>query len=446
MGERKNLSTYLMMAVVFISYCPCRVLATTYYVNPGESIKDAIDGASYGDTIEVSAGGYTELITLKNGVAIIGAGASTTTIDGGATGTVVTSSFCDPNTVLDGFTITNGGWAVVKGGGMYNDSSSPTVTNCIFSNNTADYGSGMYNDEVMLNHSGPTVVNCTFSGNFARDEGGGMYNWTCNPTVINCTFSGNTADDGNGGGMLNYYGSSPIITNCIMWANMPNQISILGGGTPSVTYSDIQGGYTGTGNIDENPLFVSGSDLHLQTGSPCLNAGDNDSVPAGITTDLDGLPRIINLVVDMGAYESQDLVVICVDINAAGANNGLNWFNAFNHLQDGLAEADYGDTILVAEGTYSPDEDTADPAGTGVRTDTFGLISGVALYGGFPSGGSDFADRDPNRYETILSGDLFENDGLNFAKNSENSYHVIMASGTEVIFIRFSITSVDIVI
>jgi hypothetical protein len=100
------------------------------------------------------------------------------------------------------------------GGGMYNLShSSPTVTNCIFTGNSTEYnGGGMYNEY----YSSPTVTNCTFGGNTAY-RGGGMYNRESSPTVTNCTFTGNTAWDG--GGMCNWYGSNPIVTNCTFGGN-----------------------------------------------------------------------------------------------------------------------------------------------------------------------------------------------------------------------------------
>lgn len=60
----------------------------------------------------------------------------------------------------------------------------------------------------------------------------------------------------------------------------------------------------GPGTIFADPLLVSTTDFHLQQGSPAVNAGNNAAVPGDITGDLDGNPRIQNLVVDMGAYES----------------------------------------------------------------------------------------------------------------------------------------------
>jgi len=189
----------LIAACIFFSFIVSTTSADIIVVNPGESIQAAIDSASYGNTVEVAAGTYHERITLKNGIAVIGAGYDVTVIDGDFGGSVVISSNCDANTVLEGFTIKKGSDPFFFGGGMCNFSSRPTVTNCIFTGNftyNGFGGGGMFNDG-----SSPMVTNCTFSNNTSGIDGGGMLNQNgSSPTVINCMFIGNEADT-NGGGM-----------------------------------------------------------------------------------------------------------------------------------------------------------------------------------------------------------------------------------------------------
>jgi len=177
-----------------------------------------------------------------------------------------------------------------------------------------DYGGGMYN----WFHSSPKLINCTFIGNSAND-GGGMYTYSSNPTVANCTFTDNSADQ-YGGGMFS--DSSTTLTNCILWGNTaPTGAQIYD--TATVTFSDIQGGCAGTGNINADPLFVDANDnLLLSPGLPCIDKGNNTDVPPDIadldgdsdTTeptplDLDYRPRFLDgdfndtVIVDMGAFE-----------------------------------------------------------------------------------------------------------------------------------------------
>jgi hypothetical protein len=71
-----------------------------------------------------------------------------------------------------------------------------------------------------------------------------------------------------------------------------------------VTFSDVEGGFPGTGNINEDPKFISvASDNYRLAGTACIDAGSNAAVPASLTTDLDGFRRIFDGAVDMGAYE-----------------------------------------------------------------------------------------------------------------------------------------------
>jgi predicted outer membrane repeat protein len=227
---------------------------------------------------------------------------------------VVTGSWTNNTAVLDGFIITAGqanGSADpnYNGGGMLNYGGNPQLTNVTFSGNTAtNGGGGMYNSS-----SSPTLTNVTFSGNSAY-HGGGMFNYSnSNPTLTNVTFSGNSASN-YGGGMYNY-SSSPTLTNVILWGDSaPNGPEIYNNNsTPTISYSDIQNGYPGTGNINADPRFVdaAGGNLRLGFGSPAIETGTNTGCP---TTDLDGLSRPADgngdgtNTCEMGAYEAGQMI------------------------------------------------------------------------------------------------------------------------------------------
>ncbi len=359
--------------VVFVDDNNCPGPGSGTELDPFCSIQTAIDAAVDTDEIVVAPGTYFETINFLGKAIWLHSsdGAEVTTIDGtGNLHVVQCVNGEGSDTVLSGFVITGGNAddfpSDDHGGGMYNSRSSPTVLNCSFIGNTAsNLGGGMYNRD-----GSPTVNNCTFSGNTAS-LGGGMFNNNSNPTVSNCVFIGNTATASSGGGMANIGGSSPTVSNCVfigntagnngggmanfgtgdsptvtnctfsgntadfgaamiiaggspivtsctLWGDSPNEI-FNAGGAPTVAYCNIEGGYTGTGNIDADPLFVDpgSGDYHLSPGSPCIDAGNNNAVPAGITTDLDGNPRFVDdpdtvdtglgdpPVVDMGAYEFQ---------------------------------------------------------------------------------------------------------------------------------------------
>jgi predicted outer membrane repeat protein len=272
---------------------------------------------------------------------------------------VVTGGGTDDTAVLDGFTITGGNADGPDpnnhGGGMYNESGSPTVTSCTFSLNSASIcGAGMYNY-----FSGVIIMSdCTFRDNSAGYDGGAIFNWITDPVLTNSVFSGNTAG-GNGGGMFTGHGygtlgnctfsensadrygggiynaklyGEVVWTNCIFWGNVAEegpQIGlsepVMGGAETFVSYCDIQGGQLdvydpgemlrwGDGNIDADPCFAdeAGGDYHLRSTagrwdpntktwvtdantSPCIDAGNPGCLP-GLEPDPNG-NRI-----NMGAY------------------------------------------------------------------------------------------------------------------------------------------------
>ncbi|MBN1509547.1 MAG: right-handed parallel beta-helix repeat-containing protein [Sedimentisphaerales bacterium] len=255
------------------------------------------------------------------------------------------------------------------GGAIYNEDSSPTISECIFSGNKANLGASIFNtgsdagildcdfagcdlgssrgggiysyqSSIMVknglfhgNHvdvsgaaiyeaegSSGSFVNCILRNNGAIALGGAIYTDNrSTPVFTNCTIYANNAGS-RGGGVYNYFGK-PVFTNCIVWENTA---SMGGAGicdesdTPGmmtvVRYSDVQGTavYAGTGNILADPKFVypAGDDLHLQGSSPCVDTGSN-SISTIEVEDYEGNPRIVDgnldgsAVADMGAYEHQ---------------------------------------------------------------------------------------------------------------------------------------------
>jgi len=186
---------------------------------------------------------------------------------------------------------------------MYNEESSPRLTGVTFSGNLATDGGGIYN----FSSSNPILTNVTFTGNSAV-SGGGMFNDISSPSLTNVTFSSNSAVAG--GAMM---GDNAIITNSILYGDTGGEIS----GTVEVNYSLVQGGHSGTGNLDANPLLKPlgsyggfSQTMALGFGSPAIDSGTNTGCPV---KDQRGIARPQRgngtgaAVCDMGATESRFL-------------------------------------------------------------------------------------------------------------------------------------------
>ncbi|MDO5615317.1 MAG: right-handed parallel beta-helix repeat-containing protein, partial [Cruoricaptor ignavus] len=208
------------------------------------------------------------------------------------------------NTVLDGFTISGGnankyGDRTINGissyrnygGGMYNVSSSPTLTNVTLSGNVALFGGGMYNS----NSSSPILTNVTISENTATANGGGMYNLSSSsPTLTNATISGNKA--ANGGGIFNLSSSSPTLTNITISGNKATN----GGGMYNYESSPILTNVT----ISGNTTIYQGDGMYNNGSSPMLtnvtisgNKSGNYSNNGVIYNSGSSKPKIYNSII-----------------------------------------------------------------------------------------------------------------------------------------------------
>ncbi|MFM6436409.1 MAG: beta strand repeat-containing protein, partial [Microcystis panniformis] len=215
-----------------------------------------------------------------------------------------------------------------NGGAIYNDSSSSNInlTNVSFIGNVAltnpaITGSGA--GGAIYNNAGQNlkITNAVFSQNIASSSGGAIYQYAYGFTITNSSFSGNSAGLGSAISADNYFGIVSSVSNSIFWGNSATVGTVINGNQSNfapitITNSIVQGGYTGTGNLNVDPLFVATDDLHLQSNSPAINAGNNNSLPTdnldlngnGNTTekipfDFDRTARINGANVDLGAYE-----------------------------------------------------------------------------------------------------------------------------------------------
>jgi len=336
---------------------------------------DAISEAYPSDSILVAKGIYmpdnNQSFSMIEGVKIIGGfpngggerdiAHNATILKNNASGSIVVRNYYNnltPASVLDGFTITN--VAGIGNMAMYNVNTSPTIRNCIFTGNQANYGGAILNvnsspviincifSENMANlyggaicnmqNSSPVLINCLFSNNRSQDGGGALYNNQSSVLIYNNTFYGNTALVNQGGLLFNTFSSNTEIINTVMWNNGTN--SILNDDECSILYSNIEGGYTGEGNINQEPVFVNAADpdgpddiwgteddgLILQHNSPGVNSGSNDAYGdsgGNIETDSDlaGNPRLYGASVDMGAYEFQNVQGVIWTINNEWLND-----------------------------------------------------------------------------------------------------------------------------
>ena len=279
--------------------CNVRILGTpgaVYVPEEYPTIQDGIDAVSEGGTVFVADGTYSgdgnrnlnfkgKAFTLKSQ-----SGPDTCTINYSG----VSRGFCfdtgeETDSILNGFTVTNGNVAG-GGAGILCSNSSPTITNCVITANRTSWEGG----GISCYFASPVIVNCVISENSAGQSGGGILCYYSSPVITNCTICGNSADRG---GAISCFASFPIITNCILWGNSPDEIN---NNDPDVTYSDIEGGYDGEGNINADPLFAGNGDYHLTSSSPCIDSGTSVGAPP---TDIEGTSRPQGAGYDMGAYE-----------------------------------------------------------------------------------------------------------------------------------------------
>lgn len=229
----------------------------------------------------------------------------------------------DPNASIDG-----------KGGGIFCFAASALVRDCIISHNVANASGGAI--YFAGSSDSQQLSNCLITNNFAGRDGGGVSaNWYANTVLANCTFAGNaapgtfgqTGNTGMGGGLYTSYESDTTVIDSIFWNNFALKGSEMGVWTGfehdkrpaklTVSYSDVKGGQYGiyvdtgcvlnwgAGNIDSNPLFVTGmfgdyylsqtavGDPNQTENSPCVDVGSDYTGNVGLIRRIDPAGRIV---------------------------------------------------------------------------------------------------------------------------------------------------------
>ncbi|MDR1762985.1 MAG: T9SS type A sorting domain-containing protein [Dysgonamonadaceae bacterium] len=343
--------------------------------------------------------------------------------------------------VLDGFTIS----------GAFGDNSTEVDIDFIHPSitTTANSGAGIF----CYDMGNPSLQNLIVSGNKRY----GIYNDVSSPTITQVLVSGNGA-----GGIYNVDGSAPVLANVTIGGNYGYGFfgddsvcdvfnSIIYGNQYGANFgffynSIIQGYGTSGNNYNFDPMFVAPvtpsttptttGDYSLAAGSPAAGKGDNSllatvlaDIYAEIDTDLAGNQRIVGTNIDPGAYEIQNPAsysgTVYVDANVLGGDgSGISWENAVPELADVLNYARYTggiNEIRVAKGTYLP-KFSADGANTTAAAKSFVLVDGVNIYGGYDAA-SDTRNWAAN--PTVLSGDL-NNDSIS---NAYDATYLVIAAG-----------------
>ena len=217
------------------------------------------------------------------------------------------------------------------GGGLHLANGDFEFLYCTFNGNAAN-GSG---GGAVISDCTGEFTNSLFSANTAGSRGAGLTTINANAKVMNCTFSANTGaafPDGAGGIFARTAGTVEI-TNSILWGDSAPEWASIDDAVVIQTYSDVQGGLTGNGNINQNPMFATSGSYFLKIDgpevSPCVDSGTATNAP---TSSLMNILRPTGSGVDMGAYEmstTQETVSLLVSVTGNGWTSPAPGYHRF---------------------------------------------------------------------------------------------------------------------
>ncbi|MBN2492509.1 MAG: hypothetical protein JXQ29_16800 [Planctomycetes bacterium] len=349
MRTRVSIGVALWLTLVLLSAAPAQKTLNV----PAEykTIQAAIDAAQTSDTVLVASGTYREPIDFKGkAIQVVCGGLPYSAVLDGQLQQVPVVTFATNElrqATLAGFTITQSGASGIlikgssptiqgcrivgnrnsaydEGGGIRCDSGQPLIVDCLITNNGVARFGGLGGG--VFSRGSAEIVNTVIADNSATD-GGGVQGFA---HLVNCVVVRNFAEETGGG-----IDGSCTLRNAIVWANSAKLYPQIF--SASAEHCCVQGGYSGRGNIDQNPCFVSSTDYHLRAMSPCINAGLN-SAPSLPAIDFEGDPRIAEGTVDIGADEffphlyhvGTATPTGTIDVNFVGKPGAYAWWG-FSH-------------------------------------------------------------------------------------------------------------------
>jgi predicted outer membrane repeat protein len=289
----------------------------------------------------LSVGAFSPGSALLSGVVFL----SNTARNGG--GLALVGALTSTNSVFDrnavSVSVGLGGAAMVSGtlvmdgghlegnlaasGGALSQFGTTAISNSVFLANRSIIGNG---GAIAISNGGTRLTNILFVGNQAGGQGGAIQVDSSGLSLSQITAVSNTANVS--GSVLFANSSGTQFANSIVWHN--GSVAVAGQGSGiSFVFNLGDAGLAGTGNVAANPIFVRNpnpgdgdwttlanndyGDLHLRLNSPGIDAANNTLVPSGLTRDLAGRPRFVDIpsvpdtgvgsapIVDMGAYEAE---------------------------------------------------------------------------------------------------------------------------------------------
>ncbi len=258
-----SVTLYVSTAGTVTTGCTASGTGACETIQEGVAAAEALSSSHV--TVEVAAGTYDEYDTIAvpsgDTLTLQGAGASTTTVNGGSNGSVFTVS--SGTTTIDGFTITDG--LVTYGAGV-NNVGTATLTDDTFSGDTADFGGGVYNAAAAT----ATLTDDTFSGDSA-EQGGGVYNDSGTATLTDDTFSEDSVSYAGGG--VSNDGTATLTDDTFSGDSTPSSYGYGGGvyndGTATLTDDTLSGDSADFGGGVYNDSGTATISNSILDGAPC---------------------------------------------------------------------------------------------------------------------------------------------------------------------------------